>query len=224
MNILVIEDDHELAESIGFHLEKTGFVVTYGTTGEEALEQLFVNQFDCVVLDINLPDMSGFDVCQQLRSDEVLTPIIMLTAREALADRLTGLNSGADDYIIKPVNSAELVARIRAVVRRSGRDAGPQYKVADLVIDPHTQQVSRGEVNIELTAKEFAVLEFLARHKDAVVTRSMILESVWGSEFETFSNVIDVYVRNLRKKIDKPTVKPLIHTIRGKGYSLSDQR
>lgn len=224
MNVLVVEDDRELAESISFHLEAAGFVVTLVETGDAALEHAFVNSYDCLVLDINLPDISGFKVCKQIRQEQAALPIIMLTAREALEDRVAGLNTGADDYIIKPVNSAELVARIRAVVRRSSRDVSPIHKIADLVIDPAAQQVSRSEHLIDLTSKEFAVLEFLARHKHEVVTRSMVLESVWGSEFETFSNVIDVYIRNLRKKIDAKSQQPLIHTIRGKGYSLSDQR
>lgn len=225
MKVLLVEDDQHLAVSLSKQLKKTSFAVDQVHNLEEADFQLneFGHEYDCLILDINLPDGTGFELCSRLRRRQVLTPIIIMTARGGVPDKIKGLNLGADDYVTKPVDFAELVARIRAVIRRNSKDPSPILQVGDLTIDPQTQRVSRKR-QIELSAKEFAVLEFMARHSDEVVTRTMIMEHVWGSDFETFSNVIDVYIKNLRKKIDGGKKKKLIHTIRGSGYSLSNSR
>ncbi len=224
MKILIIEDDKDLLRNTKSQLEKAGFGVDVAETKEEAECQLEVNQYDALVLDINLPDGSGFEICKKIRSQQDSTPIIVMTARDALSDKLKGLDLGADDYVLKPVDSQELVARVKALIRRSSKTPLPILKVGDLEIDPQTQRVKRAGQDISLPAKEFSVLEFLARHSDEVVTRTMLMEHVWGSDFETFSNVIDVYIRNLRRKVDSEGQKKLLHTIRGGGYSLSDKR
>ena len=193
-------------------------------TGEEGIFQATSESFDCIILDVNLPDMNGFDVCKSIRDKQNNIPILMLTARNDIEDRVQGLNIGADDYVSKPIDSMELVARIRALIRRNNKNIQSIQHVGDLFIDTTAHLVSRGEKPIELNSKEFAVLEFLAAHADEVVTRTMIMEHVWGSDFETFSNVVDVYIRYLRIKIDKPDMKPLIHTVRGHGYILSNKR
>jgi two-component system copper resistance phosphate regulon response regulator CusR len=224
MKILIVEDDRNLLDNTKAQLEKAGFGVDAVTTKDEAEYQLDVNHYDAVVLDINLPDGNGFEICQNIRSKQDATPIIIMTARDALSDKLKGLDLGADDYVLKPVDSQELIARVKALIRRSSKSPLPILTVGDLEVDPQTQRVTRAGQEISLPAKEFAVLEFLARHSDEVVTRTMLMEHVWGSDFETFSNVIDVYIRNLRRKIDSDGKKKLLHTIRGGGYSLSDKR
>lgn len=224
MKILIIEDDRDLLLNTKSQLEKAGFGVDVATTKEEAEYQLDVNHYDTLVLDINLPDGNGFEICKNIRSKQDPTPIIVMTARDALSDKLKGLDFGADDYVLKPVDSRELIARVKALIRRSSKVPLPILKVGDLEIDSQTQRVKRLDQNIALPAKEFSVLEFLARHSDEVVTRTMLMEHVWGSDFETFSNVVDVYIRNLRRKIDGENQKKLLHTIRGGGYSLSDKR
>ncbi len=224
MKILIVEDDRNLLDNTKAQLEKAGFGVDAATTQDKAEYQLDVNHYDAVVLDINLPDGNGFEICQNIRSKQDATPIIIMTARDALSDKLKGLDLGADDYVLKPVDSQELIARVKALIRRSSKLPLPILTVGDLEIDPQTQRVTRAGQEISLPAKEFAVLEFLARHSDEVVTRTMLMEHVWGSDFETFSNVIDVYIRNLRRKIDSDGKKKLLHTIRGGGYSLSDKR
>lgn len=224
MKILIVEDDKDLLLNTKTQLEKAGFGVDEATTQETAEYQLDVNQYDAIVLDINLPDGNGFEICKSIREKQNATPIIIMTARDALTDKLKGLDLGADDYVLKPVDSQELIARVKALIRRSSKTPLPVLKVGDLEIDPQAQRVKRAGQEISLPAKEFSVLEFLARHSDEVVTRTMLMEHVWGSDFETFSNVIDVYIRNLRRKIDGEGQKKLLHTIRGGGYSLSDKR
>jgi DNA-binding response OmpR family regulator len=171
-----------------------------------------------------LPDGLGFTLLHRLRKHQNTTPVIIITARGNLEERIKGLDLGADDYLSKPVDTRELIARIRALLRRSSKLPLPQLTIDNLKIDFSTRKVDRAETNIILTSKEYAVLEFLALHHDEVVTRSMLMEHVWSSEFETFSNVIDVYLKNLRKKIDFHPQKKLLHTIRGGGYSLSAKR
>lgn len=224
MKILIIEDDKDLLLNTRAQLEKAGFGVDVAATKEAAEEQLDINHYDALVLDINLPDGNGFEICQNIRAQHDPTPIIIMTARDGLSDKLKGLSIGADDYVLKPVDSRELIARVKALIRRSSKMPLPILTVGDLEIDPQAQRVKRAGQDISLPAKEFAVLEFLARHSDEVVTRAMLMEHVWGSDFETFSNVVDVYLRNLRRKIDGPGRKKLLHTIRGGGYSLSDKR
>lgn len=176
------------------------------------------------MLDINLPDGNGFEICEKVRKQENTTPIIIMTARDAVSDKIKGLDLGADDYVLKPVDSLELIARVKALIRRNSKKPLPVLTIGDLEINTQTRRVIRAGTEIELPSKEFAVLELLARHSDEVVTRSMLMEHIWGSDFETFSNVVDVYIRNLRRKIDAGSQKKLIHTIRGGGYSLSDKR
>lgn len=226
MKILLIEDDLQLANQLTQQLTKATFAVdVYGSVEESLIQAIEFNQeYDCIVLDINLPDGNGFDFCSQLRKEKIITPIIMMTARDALTDKIKGLDLGADDYVTKPVDFIELLARIRAIIRRNSKDPSPIMKIGNLSIDPQTHRVKRGLNKIELSSKEFAILEFLSRHHDEVVTRTMIMEHAWGSDFETLSNVIDVYIKNLRKKIDAKNNKKLLHTIRGSGYSLSDKR
>ena len=221
---MIIEDDTDLRLNTSDQLKKVGFGVDSVATKEEAEYLLEVNQYDVIVLDLNLPDGNGFEICQAIRSRQDSTPIIMMTARDALSDKLKGLDLGADDYVLKPVDSLELIARVKALIRRNSKTPLPVLKIGDLEIDSLTHRVRRAGKEINLPVKEFSVLEFLAHHSDEVVTRTMIMEHVWGSDFETFSNVVDVYIRNLRQKIDGQEQKKLIHTIRGGGYSLSDKR
>lgn len=224
MKLLLVEDDITLADLVKKKLKLEGFAVDSVTLGEEGVHEATTGSYDCVVLDVNLPDVNGFDVCKRIREKNSQIPILMLTARNVLEDRVTGLNIGADDYVAKPVDSIELIARIRALIRRTGKQSTSAFKIGDLLIDTSAHLVTRQYKSIELNSKEFSVLEFLAAHAHEVVTRTMIMEHVWGSDFETLSNVVDVYIRYLRTKIDKPGLKPLIHTIRGHGYVLSDKR
>ena len=224
MKVLLVEDDQTLARNLHTALEHVGFAVDTAHTAVDGLFQATEYGYDCIVLDIMLPDGNGFDVCAQLRKRKNKTPIVMMTVRDGIEDRVRGLDTGADDYVSKPVDSRELVARVRALIRRNSKEPLPILRVGDITINPQTHRVVRKHVPITFSAKEFAVLEFLARHSDEVVSRSMIMEHVWGSDFETFSNVVDVYIRNLRRKIDVQGKKRMIHTIRGGGYSFSDTR
>lgn len=224
MKILIIEDDRSLLENTQTQFVKAGFGVDAADTADEGLSLLDVNEYDSIVLDINLPDGNGFEICEKVRKQENTTPIIIMTARDAVSDKIKGLDIGADDYVLKPVDSQELIARVKALIRRNSKKPLPVLNIGDLEIDTQTRRVVRAGVEIDLPSKEFAVLELLARHSDEVATRSMLMEHIWGSDFETFSNVVDVYIRNLRKKIDSGSQKKLIHTIRGGGYSLSDKR
>lgn len=224
MKILIIEDDQSLLENTQTQFAKAGFGVDIAATAEEGLSLLEVNEYDSIVLDINLPDGNGFEICEKVRKQENTTPIIIMTARDAVSDKIKGLDLGADDYVLKPVDSQELIARVKALIRRNSKKPLPVLTIGDLEIDTQTRRVVRAGQEIDLPSKEFAVLELLARHSDEVVTRSMLMEHIWGSDFETFSNVVDVYIRNLRRKVDTEGKKKLIHTIRGGGYSLSDKR
>ncbi len=224
MKVLIIEDDKILADNLKQKLEKSLFTVDEAYVAEDGIYQAQEFTYDCIILDINLPDRSGFDVCKSLREDKISTPILMMTARDDISDKIKGLDLGADDYITKPVDSGELIARIRALIRRSKNNSSPLLKVGNLTLSPQTRRVKRGGKLLELSSKEFSVLEYLAHHSDEVVTRTTLMEHVWGSDFETLSNVIDVYIKNLRNKIDTKGEKKLIHTIRGSGYSLSDKR
>jgi len=224
MKLLIIEDDPNLLKLMARQLKRAGFGVTIAGNADDGLFQATEFTYDCILLDINLPDGNGFDLCQKLRQQHNSTPILIMTARDSLQDKVKGLNLGADDYVLKPVDLAELIARVRALIRRNSKEPLPVLTVSDLTIDPQTRRVVRAGQLIDLPTKEFAVLELLARHSDEVVTRTMMMEHVWGDDFESFSNVIDVYIKNLRQKIDQGFKKRLIHTIRGGGYSLSDQR
>lgn len=226
MKLLVVEDDQQLSHNLTQQLEAEGFAVdAVGTIAEASVQmEEFSSEYDTVVLDITLPDGSGFDLCEHIRSLKIKTPIIMMTAKDTTSDKIKGLNIGADDYVTKPIEFQELLARIRAMIRRNSKEPLPELSIGGLSINPQTQLATRDGKVLDLTSKEFSVLELLARHSDEVVTRTMIMEHVWGSDFETFSNVIDVYIKTLRQKIDKGRKQKLIHTIRGSGYSLSSER
>lgn len=222
MHVLVVEDEPTIAVYIKRGLEEVGYAVDLAATGAEALDWANMVPFDLIVLDVMLPGISGLEVCRTLRRSGVGVPILMLTARDTVDDRVDGLDSGADDYLVKPFAIKELLARVRALGRR-GADAprSPLLHCADLVLDTTTQRVRRGDSAVKLTAKEYAVLECLLRAPGRVLTRTMIAEHVWSYDVDTQSNVVDVYIRNLRRKIDDPFPAKLIHTVRGSGYRLS---
>lgn len=228
MKILLIEDDIRLSKHMKRQLEGESFAVDAASSAEDGMFQATEFPYDCIVLDINLPDGNGFALCKELRKRKDTTPVLIVTARDATSDKITGLNLGADDYLPKPIDTQELIARVRALIRRSGKEPLPVLQVGNITVNPQTHEVfvrtAKKSVPLSLSSKEFAVLEFLARHSNEVVTRTMLMEHVWGSDFETFSNVIDVYIRNLRRKIEKHQKKKLLHTIRGSGYSFSDTR
>lgn len=220
MRILIIEDDKDLLDNIIEFFKKEKMVCEWATDGEDGEFRALEETFDAIILDINLPIKNGFDVLKSIRNKKIATPILMLTARDNVPDKIKGLDLGADDYLAKPFSLAELSARVRALIRRSSRNPLPKIIIDDLEIDTLKHSICRGGEKIKLASKEYAVLEFLARRKGEVVTRNMILDHIWGSDFETMSNVVDVYIRNLRRKIDKPGKRQLIHTIRGAGYIL----
>lgn len=220
MKLLLIEDDLILANNLAKILHQAGFVIEAAQTQETGLIKLDVNDYDCLVLDISLPDGNGFDLLASLRQMKNKIPVIIMTARGQVEDRVKGLDLGADDYLAKPVDSHELIARIRAIIRRHANSALPVISVGDLILKPASHLAKIKDRELNLTAKEFSVLEYLALHHGQIITRSMLMEHVWGSDFDIFSNVIDVYIKNLRQKITKHTQSQLITTIRGKGYIL----
>lgn len=220
MRLLLVEDDTRIARFVAKGLREQAYAVDIVATGEDALYQVDINTYDLVILDVMIPGRDGFAVCRELRKSGKRMPILMLTARDALEDRITGLDHGADDYLTKPFEFRELLARLRALLRRSGELRPPQIVVADLRLDTAAQSVSRSGRNIPLTAKEYALLEFLARNAGRVVGRAEIAEHVWDETFDAFSNLIEVYVNRIRRKIDAGTEIPLLHTRRGAGYML----
>lgn len=220
MRILVVEDEPELAKGLKQGLVDHGHVVEIVGDGAEALEYAAVGNFDLIVLDVMLPKIDGFTVCQRLREQGMQTPILMLTARDAVADRVTGLDRGADDYLTKPFAYQEFLARVRALLRREAPSRSAILKVADLEVDPSTRAVRRGGQTIELTTKEYAILEYLMRNPERVLTRDQIADHVWDFEFNAMSNVVDVYIYTLRCKIDRPFRQKLLQTLRGVGYRL----
>ncbi|TMB00931.1 MAG: response regulator transcription factor [Deltaproteobacteria bacterium] len=223
MRLLLAEDERRVRAFVARGLSEEGFQVRETGDGAEALDLLEAEQFDLLLLDWMLPRRSGLEVLRTLRGRNDVTPIIMLTARDAVSDRTLALNEGADDYVVKPFAFEELLARVRAVLRRvSGRASGI-LSYADLTLDPATRKVVRQGKEIRLTAREFALLTFLLEHAGEVVSRSRIVEAVWEHDFETFSNVVEVYIRYLRAKIDEPFPRKLIQTVRGVGYSLRDE-
>ena len=219
MRVLVIEDDRKAAKLLTRGLQEEGFVVDVSATGEEGEAQASVSDYDVIVLDWLLPGKDGIAVCRELRAHGVSTPILMLTARDGLADRVNGLTVGADDYLTKPFAFAELLARIRALLRRSRLAQPTVIRVADLTIDPATRRVTRGGVPVALTAREYAILEVLARSGGEIVSRTRLVERVWDEASDVLDNLVDAHVSHLRKKIDRGGV-PLIHTVRGFGYRL----
>ncbi|WP_266367474.1 response regulator transcription factor [Tellurirhabdus rosea] len=225
MKVLVVEDEPKLASFVKKGLEEQSCEVDVAYDGQIGRTMALSNTYDVIVMDVNLPKMNGFDVAQALRSEQVKTPILMLTAMGSVDDKLTGFEAGADDYLVKPFEFRELLARIRALSKRSA-EAGPQanlLKVADLELDLNEKIARRGGKRIDLTAKEFGLLEYLMRNRGRVVSRIDIAEKVWDIHFDTGTNVIDVYVNFLRKKIDKEFTPKLIHTVIGMGYMLKEE-
>lgn len=218
--VLVVEDEAKLREALRRGLTDEGFEVVTASTGEEAFYLATTEALDALVLDVLLPGRDGFQVLDDLRGHDFRAPVLMLTARDAVEDRVRGLDSGADDYLVKPFAFAELVARLRALLRRASRSGELQLRADDLEMDLVARRVVRGGLEIELTRREFDLLEFLLRNKNTVVTRDMIARAVWHDPGDVLTNVIDVYVNLLRKKVERTGGPPLIHTIRGVGYAL----
>jgi len=221
MRVLIVEDERRIADFISRGLFEQGYAVDVAYDGDEALHWPDVAEFDVVILDVMLPVRDGIEVCRTLRERGLRTPILMLTARDAVEDRVRGLDSGADDYLVKPFAFAELLARLRALTRREPVALGTVLRVSDLILDTTTREASRQGMSLELTSKEYALLEYLMRHPNQVLTRTMIAEHVWNYDFDNATNVIDVHIRNLRRKIDDPFPTKLIQTVRGAGYRIS---
>ena len=220
MRVLLIEDDRKAARLLTKGFQEEGFVVDIAPTGEAGEEQAVVNEYDVIVLDWLLPGKDGIAVCQALRARDLSTPILMLTARDSLADRVSGLSTGADDYLTKPFAFAELLARIRALLRRSRLARPAVLRVTDLTLDPATRRVTRNGARIGLTTKEYTILEVLMQNAGETVSRTRLVERVWDEASEVLDNLVDVHVSHLRKKIDQGPGPPLIHTVRGFGYRL----
>jgi len=220
MRVLLIEDDRKAARLLTKGFQEEGFVVDVAATGEAGEEQATVNEYDVIVLDWLLPGKDGLAVCQSLRARDLSTPILMLTARGSLADRVTGLTTGADDYLTKPFAFAELLARIRALLRRSRLARPAVLRVTDLTLDPASRRVTRAGARVWLTSKEYTILEVLMQNAGETVSRTRLVERVWDEASEVLDNLVDVHVSHLRKKIDRGPGPPLIHTVRGFGYRL----
>ncbi|MCW2958381.1 MAG: DNA-binding response regulator [Solirubrobacterales bacterium] len=220
MRVLIVEDEVPLAQLIREGLTQEGLLVDTAASGEDALWMATASPYDVICLDVNLPGIDGFETCRLLRAEGIAVPILMLTARDAIEDRITGLNTGADDYLVKPFAFAELLARVRALARRPPVADDAVLKVGDLTLDPTTHRVRRGEADIELSVKEVQILEVFMRHPGEVLSRLQVLEGAWDNGYENRSNVIDVYVRYLREKIDRPFGIQTLETVRGAGYRL----
>ncbi len=220
MRVLLIEDDRKAAKLLAKGFQEEGFVVDVAPTGEAGEEQAAVNEYDVIVLDWLLPGKDGIAVCQALRARDLSTPILMLTARGSLADRINGLTAGADDYLAKPFAFGELLARIRALLRRSRLARPAVLRVTDLTLDPASRRVTRGAARVWLTSKEYTILEVLMQNAGETVSRTRLVERVWDEASEVLDNLVDVHVSHLRKKIDRVGGPALIHTVRGFGYRL----
>lgn len=218
MRILLIEDEQRLSNTIKKGLVEDGFAVDQAYDGEDGQYLAESEDYDLIILDVMLPKIDGVALCQNLRTKKIKTPILMLTAKTTVEDKVAGLDSGADDYMTKPFSFIELRSRIQALLRRSKQEASPILQVADLTLDPIKHRVGRDGKSINLTPKEFSVLEYLMRHKDEIVTRTMILEHVWDYNFDSMSNVVDVYVATIRRKVDHSNKVKLVHTLHGVGY------
>lgn len=221
MRILIIEDELRLANIIKKGLIEEGFAVDVVYDGQEGQYLAESESYDLIILDIMLPKVDGITICKELRGKNIKIPIIMLTAKSTVEDKISGLDAGSDDYVTKPFSFLELRSRIHALIRRSKQEPSPTLAIADLVLDPIKHKVTRAGREIVLTPKEFSVLEILLRHKDEVVTRTMIIEHVWDYNFDSMSNVVDVFIAALRRKIDKRAEVKLIHTLHGVGYKIS---
>src|ERR1044071_8390981 len=218
MRVLVVEDDPDMARFLGRGLREQAYAVDVAACGDDALERPATASYDAILLDAMIPPPDGFEVCRRLRADGASVPILMLTARDAVDDRVEGLDAGADDYLVKPFEFAELLARLRALLRRGGARQYPVIEIADLRIDTRSHRVTRGGAELPLTTKEYALLEYLGANAGRVVGREEIAEHVWDEQFDAFSNLIEVYVGRLRRIVDRDGTPKLIHTIRGAGY------
>jgi two-component system OmpR family response regulator len=220
MRVLIVEDEAKMAAVIRRALTEDGLAADVAPQGEDALWMAGATEYDAIVLDIRLPGIDGFEVCRRLRAEGVRAPVLMLTARDAVEDRVRGLDTGADDYLTKPFSLAELAARLRALARRGPVERPPVLRAGDLTLDPAARRVWRGRTEIALSAREFALLETLMRHPGRVLDRLQLLDHVWDGKYENRSNVIDVYIRYLREKVDRPFGVESIETVRGAGYRL----
>jgi two-component system, OmpR family, response regulator len=218
MRLLLVEDDERLSASLARGLRGEGYAVDVAATGEDAILHARVYEYDVMILDVMLPGVDGVSVCRTLRDSERWCPVLMLTARDGVADRIRGLDAGADDYLVKPFDFGELVARVRALLRRGAPERPAVLSAGDLELDPATRTVIRAGRLVALSAREFAVVEYLLRRAGQVVSRSDLLEHVWDRNFEGSTNVVDVYVGYLRRKLEEPFGRPLIRTVRGAGY------
>jgi len=225
MRVLLVEDEHKIANSIKKGLEQESYAVDVVYDGREGYDFAVAEDFDVIILDLMLPSMDGIAICKKLREQQIHTPILMLTAKGQIADKVDGLNSGADDYLIKPFAFAELLARLKALTRRPRNTTGTKLTIDDLTIDTITYVVTRGNDSITLSNKEFALLEYLVRHKNQIITKEQIINHVWSYDADVLPNSVEVYILHLRNKIDKgfKDKKKLIHTIRGFGYKISKE-
>lgn len=223
MKILVVEDEKKVASFIKRGLEEEKYEVDVAYDGEDGFQKSLEGSYSLIILDVMLPKKDGLSLIKDLRAKKILTPVLMLTAKDTVEDIVAGLNSGSDDYLTKPFAFAELLARVRALLRRSEQERGAEIRFADLRLDPVTHKVWRKDKEIDLTAKEYSLLEFFMRNPNQVLTRTTIAENVWDYIFDSFTNIIDVYVNYLRKKIDRDADKKLIHTVRGVGYILKEE-
>ncbi|GAX60271.1 response regulator [Candidatus Scalindua japonica] len=222
MRILIVEDEEKMARYLKKGLEESSYVVDIALNGTDGLHLATHEVYDLLILDIMLPEHDGKTILKEVRSAGIITPVIFLTAKDSIADRVEGLNIGADDYIVKPFSFHELLARVRVCLRRGSHKTSSELTVGDLTLDPLTRKVFRGKKKIEMSPIEFSLLEYLMQHAGQVVTRTMISEHVWDSNFESFSNVVDVHIAKLRSKIDKHFDINLIHTQRGAGYVIEE--
>ncbi|MBU4346201.1 MAG: response regulator transcription factor [Candidatus Omnitrophica bacterium] len=224
MRILLVEDERKIASFIERGLKEEHYVVDVAYDGENGLFMAEVNTYDLIILDIMLPGKDGMAICKELRRKKITAPILMLTAKDKLRDKVQGLNSGADDYLTKPFAFEELLARVRVLLRRKKTEKTTTLKVADLELDQLRHKVKRADKEVGLTSKEYALLEYLMLNANQIVTRTMISEHVWNEDFDSFTNVIDVHINYLRNKIEKGFKKQLLHTVRGAGYILKDPK
>jgi len=224
MRILLAEDERKVAEHVRAGLAAEGYSVDVASDGDEALWLAEAHAYDALVLDVMMPALDGFSVVRQLRRKQIFTPVIFLTARSEVEDRVRGLDAGADDYLTKPFSIAELLARLRALLRRQRTQPSNTLRLADLELNLITHEASRAGEKIELTRREFALLEFLFSASPRVVSRAAITEHVWDQHFDSETNVVNVYIKMLRRKIDRPELKPLIHTVRGVGFALREDK
>ncbi len=222
-SLLLVEDDNRVSDFLMEGFCEEGFTVTRAPDGQAALDALTTSTYDCIILDLMLPIVDGLQVCRQTRQQHITTPIVMLTAKSSMEDKITGLSAGADDYMVKPFSFEELLARIHAQIRRNGLYTDNLLHVADLELDLQTRKARRNDTNIELTSKEFKLLAYLMRHSSRTVSDRELIEQVWGMNFDPKTNVVNVYLHHLRNKIDRDQPVKLIHTIRGKGYRLTEK-